>query len=40
LRDQHATDKALINYEPEAYKLAIAIRVTGKGEVKKVGGSD
>ncbi|HXF75224.1 MAG TPA: hypothetical protein VNN13_03955, partial [Methylomirabilota bacterium] len=40
LRDLQETDKALINYEPEAYTPAIAIKVIGKGEVKKVGGDD
>ena len=40
LRDLQATDKAMINYEPEAYTPALAIRVVGKGEVKKVGGDD
>jgi hypothetical protein len=34
------TDKAMINYEPEAYTPALAIKVIGKGEVKKVGGDD
>jgi hypothetical protein len=40
LRDLQQTDKALINYEPEAYTPALAIKVTGKGELKKVGGDD
>jgi cytoskeletal protein RodZ len=40
LRDLQETDKALINYEPEAYTPATSIKVTGKGEVKKVGGDD
>jgi len=40
LRDLQEADKALINYEPEAYTPARAIKVTGKGEVKKVGGDD
>jgi hypothetical protein len=40
LRDLQETDKAMINYEPDAYTPAIAIKVTGKGEVKKVGGDD
>jgi hypothetical protein len=40
LRDLQETDKALINYEPDAYTPAIAIKVRGKGEVKKVGGED
>ena len=40
LKDLQETDKALINYEPEAYTPALAIKVIGKGEVKKVGGDD
>jgi hypothetical protein len=40
LRDLQETDKALINYEPEAYTPAIAIKVTGKGKIQKVGGDD
>jgi hypothetical protein len=40
LRDLQVTDKALINYEPNAYTPAIAIKVTGKGEIKKAGGDD
>jgi hypothetical protein len=40
LRDLQETDKALINYEPEAYTPAIAITVTGKGKIQKVGGDD
>src|SRR5690242_1046818 len=40
LRDLEATDKAMINYEPEAYTPALGIKVTGKGEIKKVGGDD
>ena len=40
LKDLQETDKALINYEPDAYTPAIAIKVVGKGEVKKVGGDD
>jgi hypothetical protein len=40
LRDLQESDKALINYEPDAYTPAIAIKVTGKGEIKKVGGDD
>jgi hypothetical protein len=30
----------MINYQPEAYTPAIAIKVIGKGEIKKVGGDD
>jgi len=40
LGDLQETDKALINYEPEAYTPATAIKVTGKGEIQKVGGDD
>ncbi len=40
LRDLQQADKAMINYEPEAYTPAIAIKVTGKGQVKKTGGDD
>jgi hypothetical protein len=40
LRDLQEADKALINYEPEAYTPATAIKVTGKGEIKKLGGDD
>jgi hypothetical protein len=40
LKDLQETDKALINYEPEAYTPALAIKVTGKGELQKVGGDD
>jgi len=40
LRDLQETDKALINYEPEAYTPAISVKVVGKGEIKKAGGED
>jgi hypothetical protein len=40
LRDLQQTDKALINYEPEAYTPALAIKVVGQGQIKKVGGDD
>src|SRR6266566_2103605 len=40
LRDLQETDKALINYEPDAYTPAIGIKVVGKGEIQKVGGDD
>jgi hypothetical protein len=40
LSDLATTDKALINYEPDAYTPALGIKVTGKGEIKKVGGDD
>lgn len=35
-----ATDKGMINYEPDAYTPALAIKITGKGEIKKLGGDD
>jgi len=40
LRDLERTDQAMIKYEPEAYTPALAIRVTGKGKIQKVGGDD
>ena len=40
LKDLQQTDKALINYEPEAYTPALAIKVTGTGKLQKVGGDD
>lgn len=40
LRDLEVADQALINYEPEAYTPAIAIKVTGKGKIQKVGGDN
>lgn len=40
LKDLQETDKALINYEPEAYTPALDIKVTGKGKLQKVGGDD
>ncbi|MGE5304764.1 MAG: hypothetical protein ACM3TN_15750 [Alphaproteobacteria bacterium] len=40
LKDLQQTDKAMINYEPEAYTPALAIKVIGKGELKKTGGDD
>lgn len=40
LRDLQETDKAMINYEPEAYTPALAIKVVGKGVIQKVGGDD
>lgn len=40
LRDLQQTDKALINYEPDAYTPAIGIKVIGKGKIQKVGGDD
>jgi len=40
LKELQATDMALINYEPGAYTPALAIKVVGKGKIKKVGGGD
>jgi hypothetical protein len=40
LRDLQETDKALINYEPDAYTPALAIKVVGQGKIQKVGGDD
>lgn len=40
LKELQETDKALINYEPEAYTPATAIKVTGQGKLQKVGGDD
>ena len=40
LKDLQETDKALINYEPEAYTPATAIKVIGQGKLQKVGGDD
>src|SRR3990172_10899445 len=40
LRDLQQAHKALINYEPGAYTPALAIKVTGKGKLKKAGGDD
>lgn len=40
LRDLEATDKGMINYEPNAYTPAIAIKITGKGKIRKAGGDD
>lgn len=40
LRDLQETDKALINYQPDAYLPANSVKVVGKGEIKKVGGDD
>lgn len=35
-----ATDKGMINYEPDAYTAALGIKITGKGQIQKVGGDD
>jgi hypothetical protein len=40
LGDLQAADKALINYEPEAYTPAKTIKVIGQGKIQKVGGGD
>ncbi len=40
LRDLEVTDQALIKYQPQAYTPAIAVKVTGKGKIKKAGGDD
>jgi hypothetical protein len=40
LRDLEPTDEAMIKYEPDAYTPAIAIKVTGKGKIRKAGGDD
>lgn len=40
LKDLQETDKALINYEPDAYTPAKSVKVVGKGELKKSGGED
>jgi hypothetical protein len=40
LRDLQETDKALINYEPDAYTPAQSVKVIGKGQIRKVGGDD
>jgi hypothetical protein len=40
LKDLQQSDKALINYEPEAYTPATAIKVTGQGKLQKIGGDD
>jgi hypothetical protein len=37
LGDLQATDKGMINYEPDMYTPAIAIKITGKGEIQKIG---
>ena len=34
------TDKALINYEPDAYTPATSVKVIGQGKIQKVGGDD
>jgi len=34
------TDKALINYEPDAYTPATSVKVIGQGKIQKLGGDD
>jgi hypothetical protein len=40
IRDLQEGDKAVISYEPDAYTPALAVKVIGKGEVKRAGGGD
>ena len=40
LKDLQEGDKVMITYEPDAYTPALAVKVVGKGEVKKVGGGE
>jgi hypothetical protein len=40
LKELQATDKAMINYEPDAYTPANSVKVIGKGKIQKVGGDD
>jgi hypothetical protein len=40
LKELQETDKAMINYEPDAYTPASSVKVTGKGEIQKVGGDN
>jgi hypothetical protein len=40
LKELQETDKAMINYEPDAYTPANSVKVVGKGEIQKVGGDD
>jgi hypothetical protein len=40
LKELQATDKAMINYEPDAYTPAKSVKVIGTGKIKKVGGDD
>jgi flagellar biosynthesis component FlhA len=40
LKELQETDKAMINYEPDAYTPANSVKVIGKGEIQKVGGDD
>src|SRR4029077_14376851 len=40
LKELQETDKAMINYEPDAHTPASSVKVIGKGEIQKVGGDD
>lgn len=40
LGELQQTDKALINYEPNAYTPANSVKVIGKGKIHKAGGDD
>jgi hypothetical protein len=40
LKELQETDKAMINYEPDAYTPANSVKVIGKGKIQKVGGDD
>jgi len=40
LKELQETDKAMINYEPEAYTPAKSVKVIGTGKIQKVGGDD
>jgi hypothetical protein len=40
LKDLQEGDKVLINFEPDVYTPALSVKVVGKGEVQKAGGSD
>lgn len=40
LKELQETDKAMINYEPDAYTPAKSVKVIGKGKIQKVGGDD
>jgi hypothetical protein len=40
LKELQEADKAMINYEPDAYTPANSVKVIGKGKIQKVGGDD
>ena len=40
LKDLQQTDKAMIKYEPDAYLPAHSVKVTGKGEIRKISSDD